>query len=125
MFNRVKSNFFFKKSKIHILQSLFKQRKFQILSAVSLTVFFANQFSAKEELKFQAGVIKKELPYYTQKEIKEHNNEKNRIWVTYKDGVYDITDFISMHPGIQHCFNILKGGEKILMAAGLPFSKFC
>ena len=30
------------------------------------------------------------------------------MWVTYKDGVYDITDFIPLHPG----------ATKLLMAAG-------
>jgi sulfite oxidase len=33
---------------------------------------------------------------------------ENRIWVSYKNGVYDITDFIPLHPG----------ADKILMAAG-------
>ena len=31
-----------------------------------------------------------------------------RVWVTFKDGVYDITDFIPLHPG----------STKLLMAAG-------
>jgi cytochrome b involved in lipid metabolism len=46
---------------------------------------------------------------YTYEEIEKHNNVENGIWVTYKDGVYDITDFVKVHPG---------GSEKIMMAAG-------
>uniref|UniRef100_A0A1B6BW31 sulfite oxidase n=1 Tax=Clastoptera arizonana TaxID=38151 RepID=A0A1B6BW31_9HEMI len=34
--------------------------------------------------------------------------KKNRIWVTYGQGIYDITNFIKEHPG----------GDKILLAAG-------
>ncbi|CDW84696.1 probable sulfite mitochondrial-like [Stylonychia lemnae] len=34
---------------------------------------------------------------------------KDRIWVSYKDSVYDITDFIKAHPG---------GTEKILLSSG-------
>ena len=33
------------------------------------------------------------------------------MWVTYKDGVYDLTDFAKSHPG---------GAAKLLMAKGGP-----
>ena len=36
------------------------------------------------------------------------------MWVTYKNGVYDITDFIPMHPG----------ADKLLMAAGSSVEPF-
>lgn len=36
------------------------------------------------------------------------------IWVTYKNGVYDITDFVSQHPG----------GEQIMLAAGSSVEPF-
>lgn len=49
------------------------------------------------------------LPMYSRKEVAEHYNSETRIWVIFRDGVYDITDFINVHPG---------GSEKILMAAG-------
>ncbi|CAB3410273.1 unnamed protein product [Caenorhabditis bovis] len=48
------------------------------------------------------------LPLYSLDEVKKHGKSAERIWVTYKDGVYDVTDFVSMHPG----------GNKILLAAG-------
>lgn len=37
------------------------------------------------------------------------------IWVTYKDGVYDITQFVALHPG---------GAHKIMLAAGGPVEPF-
>ena len=46
---------------------------------------------------------------YTSLEVKQHNNMKDGIWVTYKNNVYDITNFISSHPG---------GVDKILLSAG-------
>uniref|UniRef100_A0A914LN29 sulfite oxidase n=1 Tax=Meloidogyne incognita TaxID=6306 RepID=A0A914LN29_MELIC len=51
---------------------------------------------------------RKDLPTFTFDEVKQHGKDANRIWVTYKQGVYDITDFIQSHPG----------GDKILLAAG-------
>eukprot|EP00501_MAST-03F_sp_TOSAG23-6_P001925 GSMAST32.ASY1.ANO1.2005.1 assembled CDS len=54
------------------------------------------------------GQRKSGLPTYTRAEIAEHKTSENGVWVTYKDGVYDITDFISVHPG----------GNRIAMAAG-------
>lgn len=53
--------------------------------------------------------------YYTQKtqkysydEVSRHNNE-NDLWVTHKNNVYDITDFIDKHPG---------GKDNLIMVAG-------
>lgn len=48
------------------------------------------------------------LPLYTLEEVSKHATKEDRIWVTYKDGVYDITDFVEDHPG----------GDVIMMAAG-------
>ena len=37
------------------------------------------------------------------------------MWVTYKEGVYDITDFVRSHPG---------GRDKIMLAAGGAIDPF-
>jgi sulfite oxidase len=50
--------------------------------------------------------------------LQKHRNLDQRIWVGYRDSVYDITDFIKVHPG---------GSEKIMLGAGSnlePFFKF-
>ncbi|KAI1723667.1 oxidoreductase molybdopterin binding domain-containing protein [Ditylenchus destructor] len=52
-----------------------------------------------------------DLPVFRMDEVKKHNqtqDSKQRIWVTFKNGVYDVTDFAGSHPG----------GDKILLAAG-------
>lgn len=54
------------------------------------------------------------LPEYTAEDISKHDSKEKRIWVCFKSGVYDITDFVSKHPG----------GEKILMAAGASLEPF-
>mmetsp|Transcript_58347 Transcript_58347/g.103704 ORF Transcript_58347/g.103704 Transcript_58347/m.103704 type:complete len:582 (-) Transcript_58347:67-1812(-) len=48
-------------------------------------------------------------------EVKKHNSPSKGIWVTYRNGVYDITDFIQNHPG---------GLERILKAAGGQIDPF-
>uniref|UniRef100_A0AAF5CXV5 sulfite oxidase n=2 Tax=Strongyloides stercoralis TaxID=6248 RepID=A0AAF5CXV5_STRER len=55
-----------------------------------------------------------DLPSYKIDEIKKHNKNAERIWVTFKYGVYDITDFVENHPG----------GDKILLAAGMSIEPF-
>lgn len=45
---------------------------------------------------------------YSMKEVEKHNKKENGIWVTFKGGVYDVTEFVNEHPG----------GDKILLAAG-------
>ncbi|CAN9512279.1 unnamed protein product [Ophioblennius macclurei] len=54
------------------------------------------------------------LPIFSQEEVTKHRSLENGVWVTYKGGVYDITEFVSMHPG----------GEKILLAAGGALEPF-
>lgn len=54
-------------------------------------------------------------PTYTRKQVAEHNTKEKGIWVSYKDGVYDITNFIPNHPG---------GFDKIMLAAGKAIDPF-
>lgn len=39
---------------------------------------------------------------------------EDQVWVVYREGVYDITDFIEQHPG----------GEQIMIAAGSSVEPF-
>jgi sulfite oxidase len=59
--------------------------------------------------------VRPELPNYSLDEVSKHKAKETRIWVTYGDGVYDITDFIEQHPG---------GGDKIILAAGGSLEPF-
>ena len=49
------------------------------------------------------------LPTFTMADVGKHSTPETGIWVTYKDGVYDITEFVEGHPG---------GADKIMLAAG-------
>lgn len=60
------------------------------------------------------GDVMPKLPTYTTEDVQNHNSIPNRIWVTYKNGVYDITDYTTQHPG----------GNKILLAAGSSIEPF-
>ncbi len=40
------------------------------------------------------------LPTYRRAEVAKHNSVQNGVWVTYKHGVYDVTEFAQEgHPG--------------------------
>lgn len=52
---------------------------------------------------------------FRKSEVAEHNTVEKRVWVSLKDNVYDITDFINNHPG---------GRDKIMLAAGCPVDPF-
>ena len=52
---------------------------------------------------------------YRASEVAKHTSASDGIWVTYKDGVYDITRFVANHPG---------GSDKIVMAAGKSVEPF-
>lgn len=63
---------------------------------------------AKKILHPTAGQPNSDLPSYSLEEVVKHGSVKDRVWVTYGQGVYDITDYIDKHPG----------GDKIMLAAG-------
>jgi sulfite oxidase len=48
-------------------------------------------------------------PWYTLKDLVAHNTVETRIWVSFKNGIYDITEWVQLHPG---------GTAKIMSAAG-------
>jgi len=60
------------------------------------------------------GIRIPDLPSYKLTEIAQHNKKGESVWVTYKEGVYDVTEFVSKHPG----------GEKILLGAGKSVEPF-
>lgn len=56
----------------------------------------------------EPGIIIDNLPTYSLADVRKHKSKDQGIWVTYKNGVYDVTDYVDSHPG----------GNKILLAAG-------
>ena len=53
----------------------------------------------KQELIDKAGKSVQGLPTYNKEQVAEHKDKQSCIWVTYKQGVYDITDLVKHHPG--------------------------
>eukprot|EP00960_Hanusia_phi_P025437 745643-Hanusia_phi.AAC.1 len=69
-----------------------------------------DEFTPEQRKALPAPGQAKDLKFYTKAQVAQHvSREAGGIWVTYKDGVYDITEFIEGHPG---------GASKILLAAG-------
>jgi sulfite oxidase len=60
------------------------------------TVFCEEEKKSSQD---QPGQFKTSLPTFTEEEVAKHNKDAERIWISYKNGVYDITDFIESHPG--------------------------
>ncbi|KAM5179546.1 sulfite oxidase, mitochondrial [Mantella aurantiaca] len=54
------------------------------------------------------------LPTYTREDVKKHKTPSERVWVTYAGEVFDITDFVELHPG----------GDRIMLAAGGALEPF-
>jgi len=70
----------------------------------------ASDAAEKEEREVRAGEVRDDLPTYALKDVAAHTSkEAGGIWVVYKRGVYDISEFIENHPG---------GAERIILAAG-------
>ena len=72
------------------------------------------QCEEAEQPTIEPGKRNAALPDYRLTEISKHKTKESGIWVTFNDGVYDITHFIEGHPG----------GEKILLASGGQLEPF-
>lgn len=54
------------------------------------------------------------FPTYTREDVKKHKTQADRVWVTYSGEVFDITEFVELHPG----------GDRIMLAAGGALEPF-
>ncbi|KAK2511790.1 hypothetical protein Q9233_016720 [Columba guinea] len=55
------------------------------------------------------------FPLYTREEVGRHRTPRDRVWVTHGTEVFDVTDFVELHPG---------GADKLLLAAGGALEPF-
>ena len=62
-----------------------------------------------------ATCAQKDWPVYRRQDVQRQARETKKVWVTYKEGVYDLTEFAVNHPG---------GADKLLMARGGPIEPF-
>lgn len=90
-----------------------RNHKFAIIIGGALTATLAyNQLKkdGNQRLFFLNETLAqaKDFPIYTAEEVSKHTDPNESVWVSFKENVYDITEFIENHPG----------GEKILLAAG-------
>lgn len=77
--------------------------------AISLGLFAywkSSPVQAKQETKADEPVDG--LPVYTAEEVAKHDRKETRVWISFRCGVYDVTEFVDEHPG----------GDKILLGAG-------
>ncbi len=64
----------------------------------------------------RAGTVVPGLPDYTLEQVSRHKTSGDRIWVTYRNAVYDVTDFVENHPGGMRRI-MLAGADPVLSAA--------
>ena len=75
------------------------------LAGITLTLLSTRTYlEAQQKVSDDLSQKKK----YQRSEVAVHTSEDKGIWVTYQNGVYDVTEFVKIHPG----------GERILLAAG-------
>ena len=43
-------------------------------------------------------------------DVRKHYKAESGVWMTYRNGVYDVTDFIAKHPGAQNIM-LAAGGD--------------
>jgi sulfite oxidase len=107
----------------HHHRSNYKLRFVATSTAAATTAFLCYQYYQQHQQPYQSHNTNEfyaeeekvaARDEYTRAQVAEHKTKQSRIWVTYKDGVYDITDFVDKHPG----------GEKIMLAAGSAIDPF-
>ena len=97
--------------------------KYLFCSAITLSALGAYYLYNSEFKKVYAlvqksqtcGIRRNDLRTFSAEEVGKHDNKESGILISYKEGVYDITDFVEKHPG---------GPTKIMMAAGSSIEPF-
>lgn len=87
-------------------------------SVLGISYYFKykrNVYALSATPNVECGQLRKDMKTYTLEEVGRHDRKENRIWVTFRQGVYDITEFVDKHPG---------GPSKIVMAAGGSIEPF-
>ena len=51
------------------------------------------------------------LPTYSLDDVTRHNSEEAGYWISFKHGVYDITNFVKKHPGGPKYIELVAGGR--------------
>ena len=83
---------------------------FTLLMTMGVSASEGSKSNSKDATKPAAkSVTHQKWRTISRKEVAMHNTIENGVWVTYGDGVYDVTEFISNHPG---------GKEKLMGVAG-------
>ncbi|MEM5948106.1 cytochrome b5-like heme/steroid binding domain-containing protein [Spirochaetia bacterium 38H-sp] len=108
------------KTKIYLIAILF-----------FLSTFFSFALGAQEKKSIQAdsketATVEKPLSYYTMEEVKQHA-DAGECWLVIDDKVYDLTEFVNMHPGgkaiLQGCGkDATRLFEERPMGSGTPHS---
>jgi len=83
-------------------------------SAAGLLFVQRVQTEKESDVQRRAGRVVDGLPNYRLADVAKHGKDASRIWVTYMNAVYDVTDFVEGHPG----------GDRILLAAGGGVDKY-
>ena len=55
------------------------------------------------EPEIQVGIRKKGLKDIRREEILQHKTAETGVWVTFNEGVYDMSEFLEGHPGKNIC----------------------
>uniref|UniRef100_A0A8D9A398 sulfite oxidase n=1 Tax=Cacopsylla melanoneura TaxID=428564 RepID=A0A8D9A398_9HEMI len=121
LFKTVSQNDLAKKS-LSYKHTTIKLNKVKVIAGVGITTCVGYSFyhllgNLKNEVKAASkpspGEPDNTLPWYTISDVQNHK-DSNSIWVVFKQGVYDITQFVQMHPG----------GDIIMKAAGSSIEPF-
>ncbi len=89
-----------------------EERKFSAASAFGGFFGGGNKKKPSSSSLPPAGERVQGLPEYSMAQVNVNDSaetEGGRVWVTYRNGVYDITEFIPKHPGIlKGKFDVVK-----------------
>lgn len=92
-------------------QKIFKHKNKLMIFFGSAFIMYSTNYFFKQRLHNQLINLStcKINSVYTLEQVKEHGKDsKNGYWTIYKNKVYDITEFVEMHPG----------GKVIMLAVG-------
>ena len=85
-------------------------RRFLNISGILAASSYASYSSLNWKNKNVSAYVRSTLPTYTMEDVSKHSSNETGYWVAYKNGVYDITNFINKHIGGPKYIELVSGG---------------
>ena len=95
----------------HLLGKLTHTALGTLVSSATFFSFKDKDDSSSSRQSVNGNIQPNEEPTFTLQDVANHNCDATGYWVSYGDGVYDVTNFINVHQAGEYYIKLAAGGR--------------